>query len=1419
MSNTEGMCWGWVTELPARSSRVECDEQGCKRCGTLLTGPRELQTVEEVDYERQTLTVETPQIELQSQNAPLARESNPSQRPLGRFAHDPKDAFGRQAEALNKRNVYVQEGDVVPSDFKQTVAELLKEEEYGIFRLVVPSVELGREDFDAYVCWLNKRRPEGERTLRRSIYGLPVIPPFSPPALAWTLLMSLVDLMWTAFGVPINVAFCSVNYGQLHSSCTATDLTFGIIYTLNLFISFNLGMLVVNGHRKKAVQDGRRVAMYYIMHGRFLLDLAATVPFVYLVVVLALSDGQGYRAKWVNALSLIRLIRLLRLVSVSKIIYIDSTLGARGWLSRYLRVSTLYVALVGFQILVLINLFACVLVLLAYMHGLENSWMTAVSWADVADSSNFYQWYCAVYWVVTTTTTTGFGDFSPRWWAEQVVIGMAMVGGMIAFGILVGSVANALARADTSANRLQNHIKKISLVNNWLSNCGLKEPTKLKIQEYFAQLYIAKQSVEYGEAELFTDLPPYLRFEVAGDLALPLVQRVHAFRNLNKDAQQLIAAHLRPLRAVVGQELCRQGDEADRLWLLHSGQLVALRHKEGAQHVGAPALVGESLILAIDIPQCRHRPWTLRAALPCELWELRLADLSRVIQIYPAVRLTLLEHVRKELDWCELVFVLHEALLELKQADPAALDILCKELIKATIEDGSLQARISEIVDAAMVRDGLMPEAMLGLPLHIQEAAAYHAEQQQQQQQQRHTQSSNGGVNGGRPASVGPLTAVAAAMGPDQHLSRSSSAATAALRRTSALLAPRQQLPHYAHHRSSRDTHYGPAPWGITTEDALASSGRPWSPAAAPPPPVPPPPPQLPHVQQQQSQQQTSTAAQQKEGSRSWHARTSPTRPPSLGCQSPAVLPAAAEALPPPRPQQMPTQMPPTRPFRRVASHHQGLQSAASGGGSGRGRAGCGILGAFGSYGDLVEASTSGRVTSEGGINRQKTAPPALPTVAPAHVDASPGEGGDAGSAPRRLLSPPTSPLLEPIRDDPISIETGVLPPTGEQGQRAQQQQQQQQQQEEEEEERSPRVHHPELPPPSQYCLEQLQQQSPRDAGKAGEGHRPETAVDGLGVAAAETQAAPPRPVARAPPPLPKAAAGATTAALHRVSSSTVAPPNMATGAAGAAGNRRSMLSRMSSPFATIAAASNIGAAGGGPGAAPAAAAAVSGGGNGNGESRQSPNSRPTMGPSVSCEVCGTCFCPGCGAWTNPTTTAAAATGRGRHQAPLPYPAIFHHQPQAHNTTTSGTALSTIGPGAGGGGGVPAAMSLMDAVRGITTGGGGNAAGGGGGAGAAGAGGGGSSIRRRTIVPWWAQQQQQLPYGAPPSPGGGGGGGGPGSPTYALSRRSRMFGRSFAATARADSLARETLWNMSSQRDEDDLTSPSVATLRAAEDE
>lgn len=76
-------------------------------------------------------------------------------------------------------------------------------------------------------------------------------------------------------------------------------------------------MVATHGYRKHTVMDGRLVAWLYVRHGRFWLDFVASVPFLYLVIVLA-GDLQLDK-EWVNWLSLLRLLRMLRLFSITKV--------------------------------------------------------------------------------------------------------------------------------------------------------------------------------------------------------------------------------------------------------------------------------------------------------------------------------------------------------------------------------------------------------------------------------------------------------------------------------------------------------------------------------------------------------------------------------------------------------------------------------------------------------------------------------------------------------------------------------------------------------------------------------------------------------------------------------------------------------------------------------------------------------------------------------------------------------------------------------------------------------------------------------------------------------------------------------------------------------------------------------------------
>lgn len=61
-----------------------------------------------------------------------------------------------------------------------------------------------------------------------------------------------------------------------------------------------------------------------------------------------------------------------------------------------------------------------------------------------------------------------------------------------------------------------------------------------------------------------------------------------------------------------GHELCREGDHGDCLWLLQDGEMLATRHMREVEFIRAPSLLGESILLADEVPSCAYRPCTFR---------------------------------------------------------------------------------------------------------------------------------------------------------------------------------------------------------------------------------------------------------------------------------------------------------------------------------------------------------------------------------------------------------------------------------------------------------------------------------------------------------------------------------------------------------------------------------------------------------------------------------------------------------------------------------------------------------------------------------------------------------------------------------------------------------------------------------------
>ncbi|GIL95116.1 hypothetical protein Vretimale_1193 [Volvox reticuliferus] len=454
---------------------------------------------------------------------------------------------------------------------------------------------MGLQAWESYKDDLAERATRDTGTSRFRLVNLPLLHPLCGAALWWSTAMLLFDLTFTAFWVPINVAFCLDHYGRLDAECTRADLAGGLVYLVNIILGFQMGVTLTCGYRSRVVMNRRDAAWLYASTFSFWLDLLAVVPFVYLVVAVALGDSVA-RHQTVSIISLVRLARLFRVAAIIKKLYGRSTSGElkASWVADHFSVTPLYMALLVYLAMVLVNMYSCLLLLVARYeqeHG-RTTWMSSIAWQDVAGLGGAERWYNAVYFCITVMTTTGYADFLPKSPLEQGLVSVMMLNGLVIFGTVVALTGSALKRSQAQAQRVHDQRKRLTLFRKWLQKWNVPERDCRDVVTFFSELS-ARRDEGRQESDIVFELPAFLRQQVAKFVVQDLLSQCAPLARLKPEVHELLASYCVPIELPTGHDLFRLGDDIEGsgggLWLLEKGSVTALRNqvRTGA-HVWPP---------------------------------------------------------------------------------------------------------------------------------------------------------------------------------------------------------------------------------------------------------------------------------------------------------------------------------------------------------------------------------------------------------------------------------------------------------------------------------------------------------------------------------------------------------------------------------------------------------------------------------------------------------------------------------------------------------------------------------------------------------------------------------------------------------------------------------------------------------------
>ena len=184
---------------------------------------------------------------------------------------------------------------------------------------------------------------------------------------------------------------------------------------------------------------------------------------------------------------LYKLVKLVRLIRVLKMMKEQNRLKQQ--LQAFLKVGASLERLTFFIIIMflLCHITSCLFVIIASIDGpTPDSWILRY---DLIDESNYKIYVSAFYFTVTTITTVGFGDMSPKTTNERIFVSCLMMLGVIGFSFATGSLSSILQNLDSADYKLK---EKINILEN------------------------VKRDYKIGAA-LYEELRQALKFEVSSD--------------------------------------------------------------------------------------------------------------------------------------------------------------------------------------------------------------------------------------------------------------------------------------------------------------------------------------------------------------------------------------------------------------------------------------------------------------------------------------------------------------------------------------------------------------------------------------------------------------------------------------------------------------------------------------------------------------------------------------------------------------------------------------------------------------------------------------------------------------------------------------------------------------------------------------
>jgi hypothetical protein len=218
----------------------------------------------------------------------------------------------------------------------------------------------------------------------------------------------------------------------------------------------------------------------------------------------------------------------------------------------------------------------------------------------------------ALYWLITTIATVGYGDITPSTNGGRVYAMGIMILGATIWGVMIASASRLMLASDRRKERKK---EKMEALHSLFRHYEIPKQTQEQVVGFFNHLWSRKMSDD--EHAVLSELPPKLQSELQTFMNLRPISRVSLFKGVSVNCLAAASKKLEQTFFAPGDKIICRGDIGAEMYLIGHGSVTIHNDEQYIATLGEGTCFGELALIGDGL-----RTTDVTAATYCDVFKL-----------------------------------------------------------------------------------------------------------------------------------------------------------------------------------------------------------------------------------------------------------------------------------------------------------------------------------------------------------------------------------------------------------------------------------------------------------------------------------------------------------------------------------------------------------------------------------------------------------------------------------------------------------------------------------------------------------------------------------------------------------------------------------------------------------------------------